>query len=118
MATTLDNLDELTNDGLRVRLSEYGFPNMPVTNTTRKVLIKKLRTAIDQNQSKTRRETINVAKYSSAEESGESENEKKSSKKTEKSNRRATIAASSVAPKKRCSTGFSKTITSSSSYGP
>lgn len=101
MATTMDNLEELTNDALRLRLLEYGFANMPVTSTTRKVLIKKLRNAVDLNQTKTRRETISVTKYSSAEESGESENEKKTSKTVPKTtNRRATIAATSVTTKK------------------
>lgn len=92
----MDNLETLSNDALRLRLQEFGFANMPVTTTTRNVLIKKLRKAIDSSKSKTRRETVSVAKYSSADDS-ESENEnKKPAKKNE--NRRATIAAP-AAPK-------------------
>lgn len=90
MATTVDNLDNLSNDELRLRLLEYGFGNMPVTMTTRKVLIKKLRNAVDTSKSKTRRETVNVAKYSS-EESGSDNEVKKPTKAVP--NRRATIAA-------------------------
>lgn len=97
MAATMDNLEELTNDALRLRLLEYGFANMPVTTTTRNVLIKKLRNAIDATESKTRRQTVNVAKYSSEESESEAETKKPSKTAT---NRRATIAAPALNNKK------------------
>lgn len=62
------DLDALSNDELRLRLLEAGYSNMPVTSTTRKVLIKKLRNHLEGEKAKTRRETIHVTKYSSGEE--------------------------------------------------
>lgn len=100
-ASNMDNLDELPNDQLRLRLLEYGLANMPVTTTTRGVLIKKLRNVMQGAETKTRRETIHVTKYSSGEDS-EIDNVAAAAvvapKKTVKTNRRATIAAP-VAPK-------------------
>lgn len=92
----MDNLEDLSNDALRLRLLEYGFANMPVTITTRNVLIKKLRNAMDASKAKTRRETVSVTKYSS-EESGSETEVKKPTKAT--ANRRATIAAASATKK-------------------
>ncbi|CAO1373228.1 unnamed protein product [Diamesa serratosioi] len=84
----MDNYDLLSNDEIRLRLLEYGFPNLPVTQTTRKVLVKKLRNAADGEKGKNRRETIAVTKFSSDEEV-----EKKIEKKLPKTpTRRATIA--------------------------
>lgn len=96
----MDNLDELTNDALRLRLLEYGFANMPVTTTTRNVLIRKLRNAVETTKSKTRRETVNVAKYSSGDDSESDSDKKKPVKKAEAVNRRATIAAPAIPAKK------------------
>uniref|UniRef100_A0A182WIK5 LEM domain-containing protein n=1 Tax=Anopheles minimus TaxID=112268 RepID=A0A182WIK5_9DIPT len=62
-----DNFDDMSNDQLRLKLLEFGLANMPVTTTTRKVLIKKLRNHIATNGK--RRETINLTKYSSDEDS-------------------------------------------------
>lgn len=84
----MDNLESLSNDELRSRLLQYGFPNLPVTQTTRKVLIKKLRNHVDTKQNSARRETISVAKYSSDD---DSEIEVKT-KTTVTNDRRATIS--------------------------
>ncbi|XP_050076187.1 uncharacterized protein LOC126563584 [Anopheles maculipalpis] len=65
----MDNLDQLADDELRLRLVQYGFPNLPVTSTTRKILIKKLRHHIDSENQKLRRESSKAARYSSGEES-------------------------------------------------
>ncbi|XP_052898868.1 uncharacterized protein LOC128305458 [Anopheles moucheti] len=65
----MDNLDQLADDELRLRLVQYGFPNLPVTTTTRKILIKKLRHHIDSENQKLRRESSKAARYSSGEES-------------------------------------------------
>uniref|UniRef100_A0A182NXP2 LEM domain-containing protein n=1 Tax=Anopheles dirus TaxID=7168 RepID=A0A182NXP2_9DIPT len=106
-----DNFDDMSNDQLRLKLLECGFSNMPVTSTTRKVLIKKLRNHISSGNGATgkagRRETIhNLTKYSSDEdsESAGSKNtpSKKAAKKKEVTNRRATIdvaAATAKLPK-------------------
>ncbi|XP_049545090.1 otefin [Anopheles darlingi] len=97
------NLDELTNEELRLQLLKHGMANLPVTSTTRKVLLKKLKNHLETSTgtpAKGRRETINVARYSSDEDSSESVNtvaKKTPSKKDAASNRRATFAG--VAPK-------------------
>lgn len=96
----MDNLESLSNDELRTRLLQFGFPNLPVTSTTRKVLIKKLRNHVDGENAKSRRDTIHVAKYSSDD---DSEVEIKT-KTTMTNDRRATINVSmrppSVGPEK------------------
>lgn len=81
----MEVIENLSDDQLRIRLSQYGFANMPVTDTTRKVLLKKLKNAIEGEKTKGRRETVAVAKFSSDEEP------EKVAKKTQP--RRATIAA-------------------------
>lgn len=83
----------MTNDEIRLRLLQYGLPNMPVTDTTRKVLVKKLKLAVEGQKTKTRRETVAVSKFSSDE---DPEPEVRS--KGEKTPRRATIA---IAEKKK-----------------
>lgn len=85
----MDQLELLSNDELRLRLLEYGFPNLPVTQTTRKVLMKKLRNAVDGQKTKTRRETIAVAKFSSDEDVSDTGDDKRIKK---QASRRATIA--------------------------
>ncbi|XP_055601579.1 inner nuclear membrane protein Man1 [Uranotaenia lowii] len=69
MGSQMDNLDLLSDDELRHRLVQYGFQNLPVTGTTRKILIKKLRNHMETEKSKLRRETSYATRYSSGEES-------------------------------------------------
>uniref|UniRef100_A0A1Q3EZT0 Putative otefin n=1 Tax=Culex tarsalis TaxID=7177 RepID=A0A1Q3EZT0_CULTA len=85
----MENFEDLTNDQIRLKLLEYGLPNIPVTSTSRKVLIKKLKNHVENANSKVRRETIHVAKYSSDEDVEEQPVKKTQSKK--EVNRRATI---------------------------
>jgi len=84
----MEQLELLTDEQLRLRLLQYGFANMPVTDTTRKVLIKKLKLAIDGQNTKNRRETVAVSKFSSDDDEPE-----KASKREKTPNRRATTAA-------------------------
>lgn len=88
----MENFDDLSNDQIRLKLLEYGLPNIPVTSTSRKVLIKKLKNHVENAGSKVRRETIHVAKYSSDEDvdSASDQPAKKPQAKKE-TNRRATI---------------------------
>lgn len=58
-----DELSNLTNDQLRSRLLQHGLGNMPVTSTTREVLIKKLRKTIEGTKTDSRRETIHATSY-------------------------------------------------------
>ncbi|XP_050096942.1 otefin [Anopheles aquasalis] len=102
------NLDELTNDELRVQLLKHGMANLPVTSTTRKVLLKKLKNHLETNAgtgtpTKGRRETINIARYSSDEDGNESVNtvaKKTPAKKEAANNRRATFAGAAPKPAK------------------
>lgn len=94
----MDQFDTLSNNELRDQLKARGLGNFPVTDTTRNLLIKKLRNAVNgpAKPVKGRRETISVVKHSSAEES-ESDADAKKPKPKAVSNRRTTIAA--AAPK-------------------
>lgn len=97
----MENFDELTNDQIRDRLKQYGLPIIPVTNTTRKVMVKRLTEAASgvapKANNKARRETVNVPKVT-VDDSGSDTDAKRSKPKPTPANRRATIAASSVAP--------------------
>ncbi|XP_053688015.1 LEM domain-containing protein Bocksbeutel-like [Sabethes cyaneus] len=92
----MSKLEDLTNEQLQKKLQEYGLVNMPVTQTTRAVLIKRLKKKVEETDSKVRRETVHVVKYSSDEDSEKTEavNDKKSQKK--EPNRRATIGVSAA----------------------
>lgn len=65
-APVTDELDNLSNNELRSKCVQYGLPNIPITDTSRKLLIKRLRTAIEGGRAdspakgKSRRETIHV----------------------------------------------------------
>lgn len=63
-----DDLNNLTNDQLRSRLMQHGLANMPVTASTRQVLLSRLRKAIDGQKAAPRRETMHVAKHPTQEE--------------------------------------------------
>ena len=78
--------DDLSDSELRRRLAQYGFPILPVTDTTRKVLLKKLKNAVTSENTKTRRETVAVSKFSS------DEDPEVKAKASKTSNRRATVA--------------------------
>jgi hypothetical protein len=117
-----EDLALLSNDEIRVRLLEYGFQNLPVTQTTRKILVKKLAHAMETQKSKTRRETVAVIKSSDDE---DAEELKRAGKREKTPNRRATIGvvektkkvpatSSSNGSNSRAETP-SKTTTSSSS---
>lgn len=90
----MENLEALSDQELRVRLQQYGFANLPVTDTTRKVLVKKLRLAIEGQTLKNRRETVAVAKFSSDEEPEKEETVKR----VKTPNRRATVASEKIKP--------------------
>lgn len=95
-ASASNNLDALTNTELKELLSEAGFPNTPVTNSTRSVLIKRLRTQQEggggRGASKTRHTTGNSASYLARYSSAEEESDRESSK-----NRRGTTTTTSGA---------------------
>lgn len=65
----MDKLELLSDDELRVKLLQYGFANLPITQTTRKTLIKKLRNHIAGQHESLRKSTSLVTRYSSGEDS-------------------------------------------------
>lgn len=101
MPTIMDNLNELTNEQLHHRLLQYGMANIPVTTSTRNVLIKRLRHTMDMANNKTRRETIHVSKLSSEDESESDAFESAGVKKKKAQPRRATIAPSAPTPPRK-----------------
>lgn len=73
--TMADQVDSMSDAELRTKLAEHGFPVMPITASTRKLLVKKLKLVLD-NKSKPRSSADNkvdnrrsLARYSSGEES-------------------------------------------------
>jgi len=98
------NFDELSNDEIRIRLLECGFANLPVTQTTRKVLVKKLKTFMENQKTKSRRETVAVIKSSDDEDIPEVK------KKEKTPNRRATIAVTEKTKKVPASSSSAESI--------
>lgn len=80
MNRSMDNLEQLSDSELRYRLQQYGFPNLPITDTTRKILIKKLRNHIKNEKTRLRRDTKFVARYSSDEDSSDIDSKKRKGK--------------------------------------
>lgn len=93
----MENFDALSNDEIREQLKKFSLPIIPVTSTTRKLLIKRLVEASSggapKANNKARRETVNVPKPSVADDSESDADSKRPSSKPKPSNRRATIAA-------------------------
>lgn len=132
-----NNLDALANSELRELLVQHGYPNQPVTNSTRSVLISRLRKSMQESgrggASKTRHTTsaspsssAYLARYSSAE---EDQSDRESSQKSHSNRTGAATSPSNMPPppttatKRRKATQqgsysfFSPSSTSSVSYG-
>lgn len=88
----MDTLELLSDDELRIRLMQYGFANLPITQTTRKTLVKKLRNHMANTNSNLRKTTSLATRYSSGEESDTIDNKKVDGVKTRKS--RMTVSGS------------------------
>lgn len=87
----MDELNSLSNEDLKYRLTQFGFPNLPVTSTTRKVLIKKLRNHLENEKSKLKRDTSYATRYSSDED--HSDVDKPAASKKRSATSRATVTA-------------------------
>lgn len=85
------DVDKLSDAELRTKLLEYGFPVMPITGTTRKVMVKKLKLLMENRKKVASQDRKSLGRYSSEE---DSETETKSSRRDR--NRRATMAAPPV----------------------
>lgn len=94
----MDKFEELSNTDLREKLKLHGLGNIPVTDTTRNLLIKRLRVATGNapaKPNKGRRETVNVIPTVVV--AADLFDSKKPPKTKTPSNRRATIAAAAAA---------------------
>lgn len=92
----MDNFETLSNDDLRKQLVQHGLGNFPVTNTTRNLLIRKLRESISGGpKAKARRETVHIVKQDDESGSDVDANVKKSKAKPA-TNRRATIGVAAA----------------------
>lgn len=69
----MDHLNSLSDHELRQRLLQCGFPKIPITDTTRKVLIKKLRNHMDTERAKLKQATSFATRYSSDEDNSDKE---------------------------------------------
>lgn len=47
------DVDKMNDAEIRSKLIEFGFPVMPITGTTRKTMVKKLKLLMDGNKKKT-----------------------------------------------------------------
>lgn len=86
-----DELSNLTNDQLRSRLMQHGLGNMPVTSSTRQVLLGRLRKLVEGQKSAPRRETMHVTKLPTDADKVETKPGPASARKT--TNRRNTVNA-------------------------
>ncbi|XP_031641086.1 inner nuclear membrane protein Man1 isoform X2 [Contarinia nasturtii] len=86
----MEDLNELNNEELQYRLAQFGVPTIPVTTTTRKTLIKRLRNLIESEKSKLRRDTEYATRYSSDEDISSTVNDTKA--KSAKGRSRSTIS--------------------------
>lgn len=83
------DVDKLSDAELRTKLLEFGFPVMPITGTTRKVMVKKLKLLLEnKNKAASGDGRRSLGRYSSEE---ESDTDAKSARKER--NRRVTMAA-------------------------
>jgi len=96
------DVEKMTDDEIRTKLIEYGFPTMPITGTTRKIMVKKLKLLMENakpsNSNANNRRSL--ATFSSEEESDDN-NEAKSATIKEKKNRRITMATVPMQPPKQ-----------------
>ncbi|XP_055374218.1 inner nuclear membrane protein Man1 [Condylostylus longicornis] len=65
----MEDLESLSNNELRQYLLKCGFPNTPITDTTRKILIKRLQNHLKNKRVQLKKQIANVTRFSSDEES-------------------------------------------------
>lgn len=103
------NFEKMSNDELRQQMEGFGLPKVPITASTRNILIKRLQnhlngggaaTGKSSPANKSRRETTHVVKYSSDDDSDREAAKEKLKKKMEnhKNARRQTIGGAALSP--------------------
>lgn len=86
------DIDSLSDAELRSKLIEFGFPVMPITGTTRKVMMKKLKLLMETKGKTGATSRRSLGRYSSEDDSDSD------SKVNTRKNRRITMAAPSMRP--------------------
>lgn len=115
----MEDFENLSNDQIRERLKSFGLPVIPVTDTTRKILIKRLVNAAQNGNAtkeskpvaKARRQTVNVPKHMPLEESDSDADIVKATKAKQSPSRRTTIAASAKPIEKKTLSNLKQTTT-------
>lgn len=105
------DFEQMSNDELRKQMELYGLPKVPITASTRTLLVKRLQTHANGSANtgkssaaanKSRRETVHVVKYSSDDDSDRDAAKEKLKKKMENHRnanaRRQTIGIPSASP--------------------
>lgn len=85
------SVDSLSDAELRAKLMEYGYPVVPVTQTTRKLLVKKLKNLIETRRLTGSRHSL-AARYSSDETDEDTSSTVVKKKKSSLNTRRQTLA--------------------------
>lgn len=85
------DVDKFSDAELRTKLMEFGFPALPITGTTRKVMVKKLKLLMENKNSKKIDSRRSLGKYSS-------EDDSDSEVKAVRNKRRVTMAAPTMQP--------------------
>lgn len=80
------DVDKLSDAELRTKLMEFGFPALPITNTTRKIMVKKLKLLMENKNKKNVDARRSLGKYSS-------EDDSDTEVKAARNKRRVTMAA-------------------------
>ncbi|XP_066908755.1 inner nuclear membrane protein Man1 isoform X4 [Halyomorpha halys] len=106
------DLENLSDIEIRAKFLELGCPVGPVTATTRKILLKKLKTLLEQNQSST---DLNSSKYDPRTISQSSEDESDSNVSRTRSSRKSMPPPRSNKSPKLSSVGITSNISSSHS---
>nr|XP_033197466.1 inner nuclear membrane protein Man1 isoform X2 [Bombus vancouverensis nearcticus] len=98
------SVDALSDAELRSKLMEYGYPVGPVTQTTRKILLKKLKNLMETRGGTGSRHSL-AARYSSEDTDDDTSTTTSKKKKTTVSNRRQTLANPMPPPAVAASSG-------------
>ncbi|XP_047510447.1 inner nuclear membrane protein Man1-like [Pieris napi] len=93
-----DQVDSMSDAELRTKLAEHGFPVMPITASTRKLLVKKLKMVLDNKAPRNSVDSKVKNRRSLARYSSDEEVDMDTSSIQEKRNRRATTGGAMLPP--------------------
>ncbi|CAK1546315.1 unnamed protein product [Leptosia nina] len=96
--TMADQVDSMSDAELRTKLAEHGFPVMPITASTRKLLVKKLKMVLDNKTSRNSVDSKVKNRRSLARYSSDEEADTDTTSVQEKRGRRATTGGAMLPP--------------------